>query len=205
MLTTALLTLALFSPSETAPGVDDVDAALCLPIPAKPVVKEVEPFSEVRADGSRSLGAIATYSLSSGDTGEAFLVIDSTGIGEAQIMINGTIVAQASIADDPAMGRAVVTTWYPADVNFPPEVIAEMIRVDLPAILAEQIPQEFKCSGWGQKVTKAASVLFRATAYAAGGACCAATGASIVGCAICAAGSGVVADEVGKVIDNHCD
>jgi hypothetical protein len=201
MLTIAILTLALGSPS----GVDSVNAGICLPVPVEPTLEDVDPFSDTRADGGRIWGATATYSLSSGDTGEAFLVIDSAGVGEAQIVINEIVVAHTAIIIDPATGQPVVTTWYPASVNLPPEVIAEMIRVDLPVIVAEQIPEEFKCSPWGQKVTKVASVLFRATAYAAGGACCAATSASIVGCAICAAGSGVAADEVGKALDNYCD
>lgn len=93
----------------------------------------------------------------------------------------------------------------PATVNAAPESIAELLRVDLPAVLAESIPQEFKCSKWGKTVMRVAGVMWRAGVGAAGAACCALSSASIVGCVACGAGAATAMYEGTKIIDGHCD
>ena len=70
--------------------------------------------------------------------------------------------------------------------------------------LAEQMPQEFKCSPFGKKVTKAASLLFRATAYAASVVCCLPPIGTTT-CVVCVVGAGLAGDEIGDHIDEHCE
>jgi hypothetical protein len=199
--TTITLSLLFVPPDPVRPPPDQV----CVEVPPAPELMSVAPFEISTIDGARNWGATATYRLSSADIGEAYFAINSDGSGEAQLMIDGDIIVHTAIALDAATGQPVVTTWYPATIEQPPELIAEMVRVDLPIIVAEGIPQEFKCSDWGKKVTRVASLLFRATSYAASGACCAATAPSIVGCAICAGAIGLTGDEIGDLIDEHCD
>lgn len=79
-----------------------------------------------------------------------------------------------------------------------------MIMVDVPAVLADQLSQEFECSPFGKKVAKAASLLFRATAYAASAVCCLPPVATTT-CVVCVVGAGLVSDEIGDHIDDHCE
>jgi len=103
--TTLALSLFLSAPDAMTPA--EVVGA---PLPAAPRRVDVQQFADTRTDGSQVWGAAATYDLSSGDSGEAFLVIDSEGTGEAQLLINGDIVAHVSIALDPTTAQPVTTT-----------------------------------------------------------------------------------------------
>jgi hypothetical protein len=89
--------------------------------------------------------------------GEAFMVIDDEGAGEAQLMIDGQIVAHVALAIDSASGQTITTTWLPHSVSHSPETIAEMMRVDLLMIVVGSIPEEFKCSAWGKKCSRLGS------------------------------------------------
>jgi len=55
---------------------------------------DAQPFESTAADGTRSWGATATYRLSTGELGEAFMVLDDGGSGEAQLLIDGEIIAR---------------------------------------------------------------------------------------------------------------
>ena len=109
------------------------------------------------------------------------------------------------IAFHPATGQTVTTTWHPPEASAAPEAIAEMMSVDLPLVVVDGLPQEFKCSPFGKKAMRFAGALWRAGVAAAGVTCCALTAPSLVGCAICAAGSATGIYEGGKVIDEHCE
>jgi hypothetical protein len=198
-----LLTLLLGS----APGPLEAPASnqICSPLPAEPHRIDTHPFANTAADGAQTWGVDATYQLSSGDTGEAFLVIDSEGAGEAQLMINGEIIAHVAMESPTSSEGPVFTTWMPQTVNAAPELIAEMMGVDLPAVLVESIPQEFKCSAFGKKAVKWSAALFRAATFGAGAACCVLSAPSLVGCVVCQAGVGTFRHYGGKALDEHCD
>jgi hypothetical protein len=187
----------LASPPSIPPTVDPPEAAerICAPAPSTPTRIEATPFEATRADGSRSWGAEATYELSSGDIGEAFMVLDSDGSGEAQLMINGEIVAHVAVETPTSSPTPVVTSWMPESVNYSPEVIAEIMQVDLPRVLAENIPQEFKCSGWAKRALKAGKYLWAG----------AITAAAPVGCIVCAGVAGTVGAVIYDKLENHCD
>lgn len=79
-----LLTLVLGS----APGsfeTPDAGEPICSPLPPEPRRIDAHPFATTTADGTRAWGSGATYELSSGDVGEAFIVVDELGAGEAQL------------------------------------------------------------------------------------------------------------------------
>jgi len=118
-------------------------------------------------------------------------------------MIDGEIIAHVAVALDPATHQAVTTTWHPPEVSATPEGIAEMMRIDLPAIVAESLPQEFECSAWGRKALKAGKYLWRGVVAAAELTCCA--GSLGVGCIVCTGVNVVVDTYITDKLDNHCD
>lgn len=205
MVTQTILAASLLASSpSTSQDVGAAEGPICAAVPTAPQRIEVTHWRDTADDGTRILDAAATYRLSSGDIGEAFLSIDGEGSGEAQLMINGDIIAHVAIEMPTSREGPVLTTWMPPSVDYPPELIAELIMVDLPAVLAEQMPQEFKCSPFGKKVTKAASLLFRATAYAASVVCCLPPIGTTT-CVVCVVGAGLAGDEIGDHIDEHCE
>lgn len=205
MIVKAVLLTVLLS---SAPGGPPTDIAprdtepICASLPPAPERIDAQPFAATATDGTRSWGATASYLLSSGDVGEVLMVLGEDGTGEAQLMINGEIIAQVAMELPSPDDGPVLTTWMPASVKHPPEVIAELMRVDLPAVLAESLPQEFKCSGWAKKLLKAGKYLWTG-AVAAGGVTCCITVSP--GCVLCAGTAAVVGEYVHDKLENHCD
>ena len=193
-----LLTIVLGGSPTSHPPLDE---PVCAPVPPAPTRIASSPIAATRDDGSQSWGAVATYRLSSGDIAEAFLVIDSDGTAEAQLMIDGDVMAHAAIAmngDTP-----LVTTWYPPTLDHPPELIAEMMVVDLPAVVAESLPQEFKCSGWAKKMLAAGRYAWRGALAASTAVCCGGSVGAL--CPACLAGIAVGGMYVDHKLANHCD
>jgi hypothetical protein len=178
---------------------------VCVTTPAAPKRVDAQPFESTAIDGTRTWGATATYQLSTGALGEAFMVLSDDGSGEAQFMIDGEIIAHVAI-ESPGSGPepvSALTTWLPASVSASPDAIAEMMQVDLPVIVAGSIPQEFKCSDWGRKVMKAGRYIVGAGLAAAAGACCAASKG--LACSACAAGAWTANEAVGEFANGYCD
>lgn len=195
-----LLTLIISaSPDSVAPP----PAEVCASVPESPTRIGSQPFSSTAADGTQTWGAEATYQISSGEVGEALMAIDSDGTGEVQLMIDGEIIAHVAVAIDSATGQPVTTTWHPPEVSASPEAIAELLRVDLPAIVAGSLPQEFKCSAWGRKVMKAGRYMVGAGLAAATAACCVVSQG--VACFACAAGGWTANEAAGEFADGYCD
>jgi hypothetical protein len=170
-----------------------------------PTRLELQQHEADAPDGTRTWTSEAKYRLSTGETGQAWVVLDSDGTGEVQLLIAGEIIAHVAVASDPVSGELTTTSWYPPAVDHAPDVLTEMMIIDLPTALAGQIPQEFQCSPFGAKATRAAAMLFRAASYATVGICCAGASATIVGCGACAAAVGLAGHEIGKALDEHCD
>jgi hypothetical protein len=84
---------------------------------------DARPFESMATDGTRSWGATATYRLSTGAVGEAFMVLDDDGSGEAQLMIDGEIIAHVAI-ESPG-SSPVITTWLPASVSASPDAVTD--------------------------------------------------------------------------------
>ena len=195
-----LLTLGFAtSPDSVAPPIEQV----CAPVAPRPERVDAQPFSSTAADGTQTWGATTTYQLSTGELGEAFMVVDSKGAGEVQLMIDGEIIAHVEISLEPATGQPVTTTWHPPEVTVAPEAIAEAMWIDLPTIVAGTIPQEFKCSAWGRKVMKAGRYMVGAGLAASAAACCLASQG--VACLACAGGAWVVNEAAGEFANGYCD
>jgi hypothetical protein len=105
-----LLTL-LFSTSPDAVAPLD---PVCFEAPSPPPRIDAQPFASTSADGTQSWGATASYMLSTGDIGEAMMVLGDDGSGEAQLMINGEIVAHVAMELPSGAEGPTLTTWYPA-------------------------------------------------------------------------------------------
>jgi hypothetical protein len=194
---TMLLTMLLgtAAPTESEPITNAV--------PPPPERIDGQPFVTSAGDGSQSWGSTATYQLSTGELGETFLVVNSDGSGEAQLTVDGEIIAHV-ILDWPSWSaEPVLTTWYPSTLEYPPELIAEMMRVDLSVILAESIPQEFKCSAWGKKVMKAGKYMVSGLIGASGAACCAISQG--FACFACGAGVVVGVMAVDEFAEGYCN
>ncbi len=101
MLTKTVLTAALFfiPPPEAPPEVDGAAGELCVPLTPEQAPSDVEifQFDGERPDGVTYWGVSAIYPLSTGDVGEANFLVDSDGVGEAFLAINGEIVSHTSI------------------------------------------------------------------------------------------------------------
>lgn len=136
MVPEALLSPTLCSPPAIASP--DVGEQICASVPPAPPRLELSQFD---AGDGRMWGVDGSYLLSTGDVGEASFVIDLDGNGEAYLAINGDIVAHAIVHIDPATAQPLTTTWWPEQVEYPPELIAELIRVDLSGAIADSIPQ----------------------------------------------------------------
>jgi hypothetical protein len=205
MLNTALLVLTLGSPPGIQPPdvPSDLGEQVCTAIPPSPTVKDVTHFDDTNADGSRAWGAEATYELSSGDLGEAYVMIDSHGSGEGRLMINGDIIAHAAIVEDPQTLQPVTTMWWPTTADYPPEVIAEAMRVDLLAMVADSIPQEFKCSEFGKKVMKAGKYMVAGLLGAGVAGCCIVSQG--LACIACGGAAAMGAMAGSEFADGYCD
>lgn len=193
-----LLSLTLCSPPAIA--TPDVGEQICAPIP--PVPPRLE-LTQLDASEDRMWGADGRYLLSTGDIGMVSLVIDGAGSGEAYLAINGDIVAHAAVHLDPATAQPVTTPWWPEQVDYSPELIAELMRVDLSAVVADSIPQEFKCSPWGRKVMKAGKYMMIGLIGASGAACCIASKG--VACVVCGAGTAIGIEGVSEFADGYCE
>lgn len=200
MIAEALLSLTLCSPPASVSP--DTGEQICAPVPPAPRRLEL---TQLDAGDARMWGADGRYVLSTGDIGEVSFVIEGDGHGEAYLTINGDIIAHSAVHIDPMTAQPVTTTWWPEQVEYPPELIAELMRVDLPAIVADSIPQEFKCSGWAKTMLKAGKYLWAGAVTATAAACCFGTGVFTPGCLICAGVVGAAGEYVGDKVENHCD
>jgi hypothetical protein len=191
------------APGTLAPPIAEPDdGQTCMAVPPAPAILDVSHFDYTKKDGTRLWGAAASYDLSSGDVGEAFFVIGNDGAGEAYLTINGDIIAHAAIVHDEG-DSPTQTSWTPLSVTHPPEVIVELMRVDLPPLVADTIPQEFKCSPFGRKVLKAGKYLWTGLLAASGAACCIAT--QTLACPACAAGAAIGTLAGQEFADGYCD
>src|SRR5690606_38867281 len=198
MLPDALLSLMLCSsPAIEAP---EIGEQICVGIPSAPVQLELHHLDA----GDDPMWADGIYLLSTGDIGEVSFVLDGVG-GEAYLAINGYIIAHAAVHIDPETAQPVTTTWWPEQVEYPPELIAELVQVDLPGVVADSIPQEFKCSPWAKKMLEAGKYPWSGAVVAGGAACCIGTSPSIVGCVLCAGAIGAAGEYIGDKIGDHCD
>jgi hypothetical protein len=207
MLIEAVIFTALFGMEPPANVTASVDGQVCVAAPPAPKRIDAQPFESTATDGTRSWGATATYRLSTGALGEAFMVLNDDGSGEAQLMIDGEIIAHVAI-ELPGSGPepvSALTTWLPASVSASPDALAEMMQVDLPVIVAGSIPQEFKCSPWAKKMLRAGKYMWTGLVTAGIAACCAGTGVLTPGCVICAGGLGAGGAYVGDKLGDHCD
>ena len=205
MLSQAIMLTALLgaAPPESPANVTaPADGQVCVTAPPAPERIDAQPFQSTAADGTRSWGATATYRLSTGDLGEAFMVLDDDGSGEAQLMIDGEIIAHAAVTVD-SDGQLIVTTWQPSSMSHSPAALAEMMQVDLPGIVAGSLPQEFKCSDWGRKVMKAGKYMAVGLIGAGMAACCIASQG--LACIACGGATAVGTLGVIEFADGYCD
>jgi|SRR5690606_16180686 len=196
-----LTTLLGNAPDSHAPQADP--APICVALPPAPEHIDSQPFTSTATGGSQAWGSTATYRLSTGETGEAFMLVNSDASGEAQLMVDGEIIAHVAVDWPTSSPGPIVTTWYSPSVSATPEAIAEMMRVDLPLIVADQLPQEFKCSDWGRKVMKAGKYMALGLIGAGAAACCIASqGFACVACGGASMAGGVA---VVEFADGYCD
>lgn len=204
MLAVTLLSSALFlsPPPGTPAELGGRPGLVCVaPAPAPSDVK-VSYFSGDRPDGVSYLGASSTYTLSTGDVGEAHIVIDAEGFGEAYFAINGDIVSHTTIEYGEIDGPRL-SSWHPPSLNYSAELVAELIAGATDDLTRRMIPEPIKCSDFGRKATKATKWLFRAAKYATAAACCTLSAGSA--CVVCAAGTLLAGDAVEEALDGHCN
>jgi hypothetical protein len=193
------------SPEPTPP------AGFCAPPVPEPTSVDVSFFEGERVDGVRYWGGTANYVLTSGDIGEARLLVDSDGVGEASFAINDQIVAHAAITNDGdncgydgVDAGPSVQTWSSADLGYSADLLAELLQTEVAVdMINGMVPQEFKCSPFGRKAVKAAKYLWVGAVAAAGTTCCAAS--SGVGCALCIGGAAAASQAGVDAANGYCE
>ncbi len=165
-------------------------------------------FEDSLVGGAHGWGTIATYELSSGDTAEALLNVDSLGRGEAYLAINGDIISHVAIEYTAGVGErsSKMTTWLPDEdeIAYPPELIAELVHGDVgDAILNRLVPQEFKCSRFGKKALKAGKYMWIGLVAASGTVCCMAT--AEIACPACVGAAAIGVAAGSEAIDGYCE
>jgi hypothetical protein len=199
MITEALLSVTLGH----APLAIDltVDRTICAP--ASPAAPSRLDITRSDSSGRDFWGVEATFALSSGDIGLASFALDARGTGEATLSINDDVVAQVAVDVDVATGQLVSTSWWPDDAHHSPDLIAELMQVDLPSVVADSLPQEFKCGTW-KSVAKA---LWTGATVVAAYTCCAGTTAAGVApaCVACLAGGAIGGSLGSDAIEGLCD
>ena len=117
------------------------------------------------SDGSRYWTASASRTLSSGAPSVAQMTIDSEGVGEASLSVDGVIVARAS-----RMAPNEIVSWAPARLGDHGELVAEFVQRDVEAaMIFELAPPEFTRSAFGREVMRVAAELWAGLRDAAGG------------------------------------
>jgi hypothetical protein len=202
--TTILASLLAFStPPETPSVVSAPSDQVCTSLPPAPSNVDVVYFDDVRADGTRGWSAAATYELSTGDLGEAYLEGDSAGNGEVYFVLNGTIVTHTKVTIDEETDGMNTSSWSPYDSDYSPELLAELMHPRVVDVMVNGMgPEEFKCSNFGKKVMKAVKYAVYGAATAITAACC---GTVTPGCLVCAFSAGSGAAAAGDAFDNYCE
>ncbi|MFO7563577.1 MAG: hypothetical protein R6X02_13100 [Enhygromyxa sp.] len=130
MLIQAVIFTALLGMEPPANVTAPVNGQVCVAAPPAPKRIDARLFESMATDGTRSWGATATYRLSTGALGEAFMVLNDDGSGEAQLMIDGEIIAHVAIESPGSSPEPVpvITTWLPASVSASPDALAEICK-----------------------------------------------------------------------------
>jgi hypothetical protein len=175
---------------------------ICMPTSRATPDIQVFYADDVQADRTKVWSASATYELSTGDLGEAYILVDSNETGEVYFAINGEIVSHTSISGHvPGRGPTYVS-WAPEQLDYPHEALVELMQVSAGDVMLDgMIPQEFKCSDFGKKAVRVAKYLWIAASAAAGAACTMATGAAIA----CGAGAVVLGAAGADAAEDYCD
>jgi hypothetical protein len=175
---------------------------ICVPTPPESPDITVSYVDDVQADRTKVWSASATYELSTGDIGEAYITVDSNNTGEAYFAINGEIVSHTTISQTEQRRGPTFVSWAPDELDYPPEVLVELMQAAAGEMMINgMIPQEFKCSDFGKKAVRVAKYLWIAASAAVGAACTMATGAAIP----CAAGATALGAIGADVAEDHCD
>lgn len=171
---------------------------VCAVAPPEPTNISVAYGQGQRPDGTVFYTASATSTLSTGDMGEANIMVAGDGSGRVSLAINGTIITQGEISvgeynDDDVLMPPTVHTWTPTEQIYTGELIAELLQGETFAIMMNgMVPQAFKCSSFGRKAVRAGKYLFLAAVGAGAAACGLSTGALVpCGAAGMAAGAAI--------------
>ncbi len=201
--TTMLSVLSWVLPA--APPTTTFDCSVAASTPtltqSEPKIRGSSSGEVERADGRRARWVSVTYELSSGQEAQAFVEVDTRGVGEAMIDVEGEPLLHV-IVDE----QGITETWTAPGADVSPEMFVELLGSDVAnEIFAGVIPQPagFPCSEYGKKVLRAGKWIWKGLILAGEAVCCGATTGA--GCILCAIG-GEIVGEIGEgALDDYCE
>ena len=178
-------------------------ALLAAPASSQPEAAPTAEAAEYSTpDGNRVRWTSVTYQLTTGQDAATYVEVDERGSAEALLYLEGEPIIHIT-----TNGTSSTSTWVAPDADLSPDMLAELMSEDVAdAILASLAdPLAFPCSEFGKGVLKAGKYVLIGLSIAGGAACCAGTGATPVGCTLCAIGAGIAEEAGSEALENYCE
>lgn len=168
--------------------------------PDEPLAATGEGFSQGEIeypDGGRSRWVTVTYELSTGQEAQAFVEVDTQGIGQGLIDLDGEPILQVTVD-----AHGITDLWAAPEADVSPEMFVELLGSAVAHdVFAGIVPEPagFPCSDYGKTVWKASKWIWKGLILAGEAACC-----STTDCILCSIGGEFIEGMGEAAWDDYC-